>query len=111
MDFPTGQGGHQRLKPSVTCPVWGSSQPSSGSKDWGFGVAELSLWTQVRQIPGSHTYTGPALSYMPPQAPVSKGSQWTWARKHVLGKVTSMPDPLGQVAAAEDSHAQPEVEV
>lgn len=50
------------------------------------------------------------MPHMPPQASVGKGSKWTWARKQVLRKATSIPDPLGQVVATEGSHAQPEVE-
>ena len=64
-------------------------------------------WTDSRVPHLPRPY--PAHPRLLPQAPVGKGSNWTWARKHVLGKVTSMPDPLGQVAAAVGSQ-QTEVE-
>lgn len=69
-------------------------------------------WSQLvpEQVAGDHTCPGPGL-VLPatlPQAPVGKGSQVDLG-KEVLGGVISVLDPLGQAAAAEGSHAQPEV--
>lgn len=83
-------------------PARCGSREGKGSKDWGFGVAEFSLWKQPvpGQVAGDHTCPGPALPIMLLQAPAGKGYRMDVGTKACAWKGDTVLDPLGQVAAA-----------